>query len=303
MARFDFCGGTYQASAVTASAERSINTFPETVESPAGKSKLTMRDVPGMKKFASLGATAVLGGPYMCQPNGSLTDRVFSVVESGQAQALWEVFQDGKTANRGALAAPTSSEVTFAQNQTQLAICSGGQLWVFTFATNVLTGPVSVNGNTISLIDACDQFGIAINQNSNLYQVSTAGDFTSWPGLAVGANELPDNVISLKVLQKTVWFMGRKGIVPYYDFGYFPNPLGAVPGVVIENGSAGTFARAVVDNTLFWWDANERGGGICRRMNGYIPQRVSNHAIENMVAQYPTIADAISWAEEWQGHP
>src|SRR6185437_2518362 len=103
MARFDFNGGTYQASAVTASADRAINTFLEAVESPAGKSKLTMRDVPGMEKFASLGATAILGGPYMCQPNGSLTDRVFAVVESGEAQALWEVFQDGSKINRGAL--------------------------------------------------------------------------------------------------------------------------------------------------------------------------------------------------------
>src|SRR6185437_15419527 len=300
MARIGFAGGTYSPVAGTADAERSINVFAETMESEGSKSRLIMRDRPGMRKFASIGATAILGS-FSCQPSGSPIDRVFAVVQNGLAQTLVEIDQNGNQINTWNLLPPTST-VSFAQNQTQLAVCTGGQIWVLNLVTNTISGPISPNGNTISLIDQCDGFGIAVNQNSNGFNISAVEDFTSWPGLSAAVLELPDNIISLKVMQKTVWFQGRKSSVPYYDFGYFPVPFAAVQNVLIEDGTVSTFGRAIVDNTLFWWDANERGQGICRRMDGYTPRRVSNHAIEHMVAQYPKISDAISWAEEWEGH-
>jgi hypothetical protein len=109
--------------------------YPEAVDSSAGK-RMSMLYTPGLRLFANLGSSAVLG-QFSCRPNGAITDRLFAVVQSGINQILFEVFEDGTYTNRGTLNAPTSP-VTMVHNGIQLLICTGGQLWVMNLTTNVL---------------------------------------------------------------------------------------------------------------------------------------------------------------------
>ena len=48
---------------------------------------------------------------------------------------------------------------------------------------------------------------------------------------------------------------------------------------------------------------NANGRGIVYRMNGYVPQRVSTHAIEVAIQSYPRIDDAVAGITQQQGRP
>jgi hypothetical protein len=91
MANFGFCGPTYQSQSPNVNAERAINLYPEAVDSSAGK-RMSMLYTPGLHLFANLGSSAVLG-QFSCKPNGSVTDRLFAVVQSGINQILFEVLR------------------------------------------------------------------------------------------------------------------------------------------------------------------------------------------------------------------
>src|SRR5512146_1986366 len=140
MSRFGFCGPTYTSQSPNVDVERAINLLPEKIEWSGGKSQYALYSTPGLKLRYNLGATAILG-TFACRPNGAIKDRAFAVVQNGQNQALYELFDDYTHASLASIGSPTSPLVTFAENGTQLAICSGGNIWVLDLATSALTGP------------------------------------------------------------------------------------------------------------------------------------------------------------------
>ena len=269
MARFGFCGPTYASQSPNVDAERCINLYPEVVESGGGKSSFALYPTPGLNLFASLGSSAVLG-LFACRPNGSLTDRLFAVVQSGISQILFEVFSNGTATNRGTLSAPTTTIVTMKSNGTQLLICTGGQLWVLTLSTNVLA---LASGGTpptnVLMVEYCDGFGIALINNSDQFFVSNLLDFSTWNALATAqVSEFPDNVVSMIVNQRQIVFFGTKASVVYYNAGAIQQPFLPIQGVFIENGACAPFATARLDNSFFWLDLGERGTAVARRAFG-----------------------------------
>lgn len=303
MARFGFCGPTYASQSLNVDAERAINLYPEVVESSLGKSSYALYCTPGLNLFANLGSSAVLG-LFACRPNGSLTDRLFAVVQSGINQVLYEVFSNGTTINRGMLNAPTTPVVTMKHNGIQLLICTGGQLWVMPFSTNI---PALATGGSpptnVEMVEYCDGFGIALIQNSNQFFVSALLDFTTWPALSTAqVSEFPDNVVSMIVNQRQIAFLGTKASIVYSNAGAVQQPFLPIQGVFVENGCCAPFATARLDNSVFWLDMDERGWAVARRANGYTPQRISNHSTETFWNSYPTVADAISYTYSEAGH-
>ena len=105
----------------------------------------------------------------------------------------------------------------------------------------------------------------------------------------------------MKVNQRQIWFLGRKGSVVYYDSGAI-FPFDVVPGGFIENGITAPASLVKLDNSLFWLDGDERGNLIARRASGYTPSRVSNHAVENAWQNFSTGADAIGYTYQDRGH-
>jgi len=301
MARFGFCGGTYQSASINVDAERAINFYPEVVEA-SGASQYILLHTPGQRLFANLGSSAVLG-IFSCRPNGATTDRLFAVVQDGINQTLWELLQNGTSVNRGTLNAPTTPIVTMKHNGLQLAICTGGKIWVLTLSTNSLALAGTQPGGAIEMIEYCDGFGLALQQNSNQFWVSNLLDFTVWPGTSTAqVSEFPDNVVSMIVNQRQVAFLGTKASVLYQDTGAIEVPFQAIQGVFVENGCCAPFATARLDNSVFWLDMDERGSAVARRANGYTPQRISNHAVESFWNSYPTVTDAISYSYQEEGH-
>jgi hypothetical protein len=301
--RFGFCGATYQGQSLNFDAERAVNLYPTPIESSGGKTSMALVCSPGLKAIYNLGATSILG-IYCNQPGGSSGDRLFGVVQNGVNQVLYEMFADGSKVQRGQLNAPTTAQITFADNGKQLVICTGGQLWLFDMSTNALPTQVGPGGSpSIAQIVYSDGFFVALQSQSNKFYASALLDGTTWPALSVGqVSEFPDNVVSIIVNQRLIYFFGRKASIPYQNVGALNMPFLPIPGVFVENGCGAILSPVKLDNSVFWLDLDERGAAIARRNAGITPQRVSNHSVEGIWQNYPKVSDAISYAFQDQGH-
>jgi hypothetical protein len=101
---------------------------------------------------------------------------------------------------------------------------------------------------------------------------------------------------------RELWIFGQLNTLVYSNTGDPDNPFQPNPSGFIQQGIAAASSVAQLDNTIFWLGGDIRGRGIVWRANGYVPQRVSNAAVEWAWSQYATISDAIAWCYQDQGH-
>lgn len=287
-----FCGGTYVSQSPNFDAEEAINLFCEKSESEGAKTPIGMIVAPGKKVAWQLPEGSV---PSLFPING----RLFAACSN-----LWELGTGAGTTNRGALNGAPITPTQIIANQTQLLILSNGNLYVLTLATNAIV-PVNMaqfNG-PVAQIDFSDGYGIALLKNSQTFQVSNLLDFTTWNGLNIATISLfPDNIVSMICDHREVWMFSAKKSAVYYNAGAGFPPFIPIQGAFLEDGGAATFSPVRADNSIFWIAADERGGGVAKRANGYTGQRISTHAVEYAWSQYATIADAVGWSYQMGGH-
>ena len=154
----------------------------------------------------------------------------------------------------------------------------------------------------VSQVAICDDFFIALIANSKEFYVSAALDATDWVanGSAI-VSVFPDDIVGMLVDHREIWFWSDTQSVVYYDSGNV-FPFDVVAGAFIETGLAAKLTPVQMNNTVFWLGADARGRGVAWMGYGYLPQRVSNHAIEYAWSLYSRIDDAIAFSYQDQGH-
>ena len=122
------------------------------------------------------------------------------------------------------------------------------------------------------------------------------------PPLSYGAKDgAPDDLVSLIVDHREVYLLGENSSEVWTDVGAVPFPFQRIPGTSTQHGIAAVFSVSRVGNSFAYVSRNIRGQGMIVQMNGYIPQRISTHAVENSITnQY--IDDAIAWTYQLEGH-
>lgn len=294
MARFAFCGGSYESQALAADAQRSLNWYPEVIESGEGKSAVALYPTPGLRVFTNLGAVT-RGGI-------TLNGRMFTV----GGGTLFEVFADTSKIARGLNLANDGNLVSLAVSQNQLLIASAGKLYVLNLQTNNFT-PVTQDVNLSPLppvqsVAYSDGFFLAALQFSNQFLVSAALDATSWDlGQISGISIFPDNVVAMRVSHREPIFFGDKRAVAYFDSGGL-FPFSPVPGSDQDHGAASPWAVAALNNTLFVVSQEENGARMAWSAEGYTLKRVSNHAVETQWAKYADASNVVTYGYEDQGH-
>jgi len=111
----------------------------------------------------------------------------------------------------------------------------------------------------------------------------------------------PDNLVALIVDHREIYLMGEASSEVWVDAGLFPFPFQRVPGTSTQHGIVAQFSVSRLGDSFAYLSRNNRGQGQIMQMKGYIPQRISTHAVENTLAnQY--ISDAIAWTYQLEGH-
>jgi hypothetical protein len=107
--------------------------------------------------------------------------------------------------------------------------------------------------------------------------------------------------VSIIVDHREVFLLGETSSEVWIDVGAVPFPFQRIPGTSTQHGIAAVYSMARLANSFAYVSRNNRGQGMIVQMNGYIPQRISTHAVENtLVNQY--IDDAIAYTYQLEGH-
>jgi Phage stabilisation protein len=111
----------------------------------------------------------------------------------------------------------------------------------------------------------------------------------------------PDDLVALIVDHREIYLMGESSSEVWTDVGAVPFPFQRIPGTSTQHGIAAEFSVSRLGNSFAYVSRNNRGQAQIMQMKGYLPERISTHAVENtLTGQY--IDDAISWTYQLEGH-
>jgi len=304
LGRFGFCGPSYTLQSPIADAEQLFNAYCEQPESVGATTAMTLMHCPGLKVAYSLFNETAVSALF------TVNGRSFVA-----AAKFYELLGNGDEFVRGTLNGPPLTPTQIFSCQTHLLILSNGDLFVFVLtaftdssgilhpANSFFAVEMAQFNGPVLQIDFCDGYFIAAIQNSNTFQVSNLEDATTWSGLFISTiSYFPDDIVSLKVDHREVWFLSGKKTIAYYNCGSGFPPFIPIQGAFLEDGCAATFGTVHANDTICWIEQNDRGQGVAKMMGSYIGIRISTLAVEFSWQGYATISDAVSYAYQDQGH-
>lgn len=220
---------------------------------------------------------------------------------------FYEVFQSRNVTLRGSMAVD-SRVATINSNGTtaghQLFITSGGNGYIFDLETNAFAIVPDADLETPLWGGAfLDSYFIALNVNTNTFQLSALLDGNEWSGLDTGqTNQSSDAKIAMLVSNQKLWLFGRKATEVWFNSGVASFPFQPLGGVLIEHGIAAPYSAAALDNTVFWVGADAQGAGMVWKAEGYTPVPIHNYAVTYYLQNLPTLEDLIGYSLQLDGH-
>jgi hypothetical protein len=232
-------------------------------------------------------------------------DRFFAV--SGTSTSFYyEIEQSRQVITRGQMIGDTrpASICSNGTGGNQNMIVSGGLGYIHDLATNSFTQITDGEFLTPSeMAMYFEGYFLSLQRGTNTFQLSAILDGLSWNGLDTGQCSITsDQKFAMALLSRTIFFAGNKNIEPWYNSGNASFPIQPESGVTVKHGISARYSFANLDNTLYWLGQDANGSAIVWRFNGYTPERVSTHPIENIIRQWPTQDDAIGFCFQVNGH-
>ena len=99
-----------------------------------------------------------------------------------------------------------------------------------------------------------------------------------------------------------MWLIGVDTTEVWYDAGLATFAFQAMPGAFIEHGCSAVGSIAKYDLGLYWLGQDKYGQNIIFKGSEYNVERISTHPIEQDIAKYSYIADAIGFTYLQEGH-
>ena len=296
-----FIGGSYQSKAFTADCERSINWFPELLESEGATSRAILLPTPGVE---ILETAAVLGRTPFHQFPGrahfAMNGREFAVVGNN----LYEFNEIGRKTDLGEVEFD-GSPATICSNGDgggELFITSGGKGYIFDLTTSDLTEITALSGKA-TMGDTLDGYFLCLDASTSTLYSSNLLDGLTWDtGEDFAQRSLqPDRWLAMKVSGRLIWLFGEYTSEAWYDTGatfpFAPHPSG-----VLNYGIAAPWSAQLMGSDLVWM-AQDRSGRRCvLRTSGFTPGVISTYPLEGTLQSYDSVTDVIGDVYSMDGH-
>jgi hypothetical protein len=156
-----------------------------------------------------------------------------------------------------------------------------------------------------------DYFLVQASYNSRFFNCSALLDGSTWDPLDAAAKEgYPDNLSALFADHQEVYLLGSEGSTEVWaDTGAAPPafPFARNNAGSIHFGCWAPNSPVRLGNGVAWIagdsaNPSSRGGPVAVLAEGFLPRRVSTHAVEAAWAAYGTIADAVAYSYVENGH-
>jgi hypothetical protein len=275
-------GEAYADETLPFAAQESINAEPIPAETDGTRSIAKMRGTPGLKSWATVGTGTIRG-------NIEMAGVAYVVADT----TLYSVASDGTETSLGTIEG--SNRVGTAENGFQQVTVNGTKGWVYnkdTAAFAEITDPDFPEADDCCFIG---NYIVFVDQDTDEYFWSDLAAATSYDALNFASAETgTDGLLGVLALQGDLWLFGEHSIEIHRLTGS-ADTFERI--AIIEKGLAATFAKAKLDNSVYWLSEN----GIVYRAQGYSAVRVSKRPIEQAIAE-ETLSEAFAFAYEDAGN-
>lgn len=171
-------------------------------------------------------------------------------------------------------------------------------MWALNFSVLPNTDGAFTGGTSVDIID---NYFVYSRPNSQWWGSSDLLSPIS-PQLSYSLKDgSPDDLVALIVDHREVYLMGENSSEVWTDVGAVPFPFQRIPGTSTQHGIAAPNSLYRIGNSFAFVSKNNRGQAEIMQMNGYVPVRISTHAVENTLVNQ-VISDAVAWTYQIEGH-
>jgi hypothetical protein len=159
-------------------------------------------------------------------------------------------------------------------------------------------------GVTASCGASLDGYAIVAKPGTRQFNISAVNDWKSWNPLDFAIKEAyPDGIVALLGDHEQLWIFGHKTTEVWADTGASAFPFQRIPGAFVQMGCEAISSVTQLDGTVAWIGGDARGRSVAYVANGFIPTRISTHAIETgWAVAGAAVGDAVAFAYSDQGH-
>jgi hypothetical protein len=252
----------------------------------------------GILTIGTLTSGTISVGQVLTGTNVVAGTRIVSNISGSGSGSTWNTTQT--TAAASTAISGQSYTVSVSQTIASRQMYSATPLTIYglNWSTLPSNDGAFTGGTTVDIVDNyfvynrpdTQQFGAS----DVLSPISSGLSFASKDGS-------PDDLVALIADHREIYLMGETSSEVWTDVGAFPFPFQRIPGTSTQHGIAAPFSVSRFGNSFAYVSRNNRGESQVMQMNGYVPTRISTHAVENSITgQY--IDDAISWTYQLEGH-
>lgn len=294
MMRFPgFIGPSYTLQSVNADCQRCVNLYPEVNELGTGKERevAALVSTPGLRTLLTLPTAPVRG--IFTASNGTLFavggNKLYSVSNSWVATELGTL-----NTNNG--------PVSIADNGLHVVVVDGVYGYVWTLASSTFAQITDEDFPGSDQVTFQDGYFIFNKPDTGQFFISGLRD-TTFDALDIAESEgSPDKLVGLISDHQNLFLLGTQSTEVFYDSGNADFPFERTQGAIIEFGCAAPFSVAKIQGAVYWLGRDDNGRGTVCRTQGLQPQRISTHAIENVIAGLEDISNARAWSYQYAGH-
>ncbi len=283
-------GGSYQEFSLPFNAERSVNLYP--VLDKTGKEVAALYGAPGKILFGTAGVGACRASFF------SQNGRAFIVSGS----TLYEVDNAGTATIRGSLN-QSSGNVSIDENPTQLAICDGITVYIFTYSSNLLAQVTSINLPTSGTICFIDGYFVVNKVDTGAFYISGLNDGTSWAALDFAtAESSPDSLLRVYNALGQLWLLGSTTSEIWSNTGNSQFPFQRISGAKLEVGILAPYTTVAVNSSIIWLGKDNFGLGSVYQATSTVPRKISTQAIDLIIQRATNQEDIVAYSYQEQGH-
>ena len=288
-----FIGGGYTLQSVNIDCQRCVNLYPQITESrnQADGELGSLITVPG-KRLLGVCGSGPIRGIYTASTGGMV---IVSGPEVYRVGYNWAFTKIGDLLTN-------SGPVSMVDNGNQLCIVDGKNGYIVSLSTATLTRITSDGfpGGTKVIFNG--SYFLVNNPGTNQFAFSSSWDGLTWNALDfISAEANPDAVIAVQDFKNQVAVLGAQTTEFYWNSGA-DTTFSRIDGSLIEYGCAAPFTATKFANSLLFVGGGATGAGIVWMVDGYVPKRISNHAVEYAIQGYGDIYTATAWVYQENGH-
>lgn len=275
-----------QNRSLTVSAQRLINVYVSP-QAPDAKSRLPAFQTPGLRVFAT-----VPQGP--CRGTHVMGTDVFAVYGT----RVYRITVDGVTFDLGAI--PNGGQVSLDSNGEQLCIVipETTEGFVVDRSSGSITQITDADFLGATSVCVIDGYYIFSRPNSTEFFLSAINDPLTFNALDFASAEgQADNLVTVLRAGRDLWLLGTATVEVWSNVGATDFPFLRISGGFVSRGCAAQFSATTRLGGPLWLGEDR----CVYTAQGIVPQKISTEAIEQAIAGFTRVDDALGQVEEIDG--